>query len=235
MTDLAVTRSKLRTPRAAAVAGLIFSVLLLAALILLHMFVPPDPRETGPWLRTNSSAVTLALNLIPFAGVAFIWFIGVLRDRLGVLEDRFFATVFLGSGLLFLAMLFVSSALGYAMVMASEIAPGQFADSPAFYFARATAYTVVNAYMVKMAVVFMVSLSTVAIATGLASRGLALLGYALALLLLVGSYYVTWIVVIFPIWVSLISTYILIDNYKHPVGRQVAIPQQDVMPEKAGS
>jgi len=45
---------------------------------------------------------------LPFAGIAFLWFIGVLRDRLGELEDRFFATVFLGSGLLFLAMLFAS-------------------------------------------------------------------------------------------------------------------------------
>jgi hypothetical protein len=25
----------------------------------------------------------LALNLVPFAGLAFLWFIGVLRDRLG--------------------------------------------------------------------------------------------------------------------------------------------------------
>jgi hypothetical protein len=39
-----------------------------------------------------------------------LWFIGVLRDRLGQLEDRFFATVFFGSGLLFLAMLFTSAA-----------------------------------------------------------------------------------------------------------------------------
>ena len=42
------------------------------------------------------------MNLIPFAGIAFLWFIGVLRDRLGEQEDRFFATVFFGSGLLFL-------------------------------------------------------------------------------------------------------------------------------------
>ena len=54
--------------------------------------------------------VAIALNLLPFAGIAFLWFIGVVRDRLGEGEDRFFATVFLGSGLLFVAMLFVSGA-----------------------------------------------------------------------------------------------------------------------------
>ena len=42
----------------------------------------------------------MAVNLVPFAGIAFLWFIGVLRDRLGALEDRFFATVFLGLGML---------------------------------------------------------------------------------------------------------------------------------------
>ena len=51
------------------------------------------------------------MNLIPFAGIAFLWFIGVLRDRIGEREDRFFATVFLGSGLLFVAMLFVAAAI----------------------------------------------------------------------------------------------------------------------------
>jgi hypothetical protein len=48
---------------------------------------------------------------VPFAGIAFLWFIGVLRDRLGELEDRFFATVFFGSGLLFLGMLFLACAI----------------------------------------------------------------------------------------------------------------------------
>ena len=49
--------------------------------------------------------ISLALNLLPFARIAFLWLIAVLRDRLGELEDRFFTTVFLGSGLLFVAMI----------------------------------------------------------------------------------------------------------------------------------
>jgi len=88
------TRARLKTPNAAAVAGLLFSVLLIAASALVRMSVPADPQEPGSWLRTNANTVALALNLVPFAGIAFLWFIGVLRDRLGELEDRFFATVF---------------------------------------------------------------------------------------------------------------------------------------------
>ena len=103
-----VTRPSLKTPKAAAIAGVLFSVLLFIAFWLFRISVPADPLEPGAWLQADVGRVTLALNLVPFAGVAFLWFIGVLRDRLGEREDRFFATVFLGSGLLFLAMLFAA-------------------------------------------------------------------------------------------------------------------------------
>jgi hypothetical protein len=105
-----LTRANLKTPKAAAIAGMLFSVLLLAVFWLLRTSIPADPQESASWLQGSSGSVALALNLMPFAGIAFLWFIGVLRDRLGQQEDRFFATVFFGSGLLFLAMLFTSAA-----------------------------------------------------------------------------------------------------------------------------
>ena len=109
MANETLTTKRLKTPNAAAIAGLLFSLLLITAFALLRISVPADPQEPGSWLHTNSGTVALAMNLIPFAGIAFLWFIGVLRDRLGDMEDRFFATVFFGSGLLFLAMLFLLS------------------------------------------------------------------------------------------------------------------------------
>ena len=93
----------LRTPGAAAIAGLLFSFLLLAAFVLLRISVPSEPQEPGSWLHAHSTTLELAMNLVPFAGIAFLWFVGALRDRLGAREDRFFATLFLGSGLLVLA------------------------------------------------------------------------------------------------------------------------------------
>jgi hypothetical protein len=88
--------TRLRAPRAAAVAGIIFSFLLIASVLLLRRSVPVGPVEAGQWLRESSGTVAAAVNLVPFAGIAFLWFIGVLRDRLGDREDRFFATVFMG-------------------------------------------------------------------------------------------------------------------------------------------
>ena len=88
------TRAGPRTPRGAAVAGVLLSVLMASSFWLLRLSIPADPHETGAWLETSAERVSFALNLLPFAGIAFLWFIGVLRDRLGALEDQFFATAF---------------------------------------------------------------------------------------------------------------------------------------------
>lgn len=216
MHKAALTRTKLRTPTAAAIAGIIFSVLLITAFWLFRNAVPADPLEPGSWLRTNPNTAALALNLLPFAGIAFLWFIGVLRDRLGQHEDRFFATVFFGSGLLFIGMLFTAAAVMGAVLMAFAMQPEGLIDSPTFHFARTAAYNIVNVYMIKMAAVFMITTSTIAMYTGIAPRLLAGFGYTLALLLLFGSYYISWSFVVFPFWVLLYSIYILIDNLRRP-------------------
>ena len=216
MANETLTRKRLKTPNAAAIAGLLFSLLLIAAFALLRISVPADPQEPGSWLRTNANTVALAINLVPFAGIAFLWFIGVLRDRLGELEDRFFATVFFGSGLLFLGMLFLASALVDGVLIAFAAKPEEMIGSATFQFVRAAIYATINVYMVKMASVFMITTSTIALYTGIAPRWLAIFGYALALLLLFGSYYISWSFVVFPMWVALISISILIDNLRRP-------------------
>ena len=118
-TEPEIIRKELRTPQAAAIAGVAFSLLLGASLVLVRISVPADPSDARQWL-TNAGrrhAVLVAVNLVPFAGIAFLWFIGVIRDRLGAREDRFFATVFLGSGLLFVAMMFAAAAVAGSLVI----------------------------------------------------------------------------------------------------------------------
>ena len=206
--------ARLRTPKAAALAGIAFSLLMFTIFGLLRRSIPVDPLESGAWLA-NTETIALALNLVPFAGVAFLWFIGVLRDRLGRQEDRFFATVFFGSALLYLAMLFVAAAvIGAVMLLASTAEPNQLMSSATFRFARAAAYIVTNVYATKMAAVFMISTSTVVIYTGIAPRWIAFIGYLLASVLLIGSYYIGWSFAVLPIWVLLISVYILVDNLR---------------------
>ena len=209
------TRARLRTPKAAAIAGIVFAVLLIAIFTLFRSAVPGSPTEPGEWLAHDWRKAALGLNLIPFAGVAFLWFIGVLRDRLGAKEDRFFATVFFGSALLFMAMLFVAASLvGALIIIGASAKATALIDSQTFHFARAASYILVNIYAAKVATVFMVSTSTLVIYTSIAPRWIAILGYALALALLVGSYFVTWAIIVLPLWVLLISLVILTDNLR---------------------
>jgi MFS family permease len=212
MRDKKLVQSRLKTPRAAAIAGIMFSVLFVGAFSLLRINVPSDPGESGEWLKTSSGSVGFALNLLPFAGIAFLWFVGALRDRLGQLEDRFFATVFLGSSLLFLAMLFTLAAIVGAMILTFAAESKNLVDSVSFHFARTLAFTIVNIYMIKMAAVFMVSTSTVVIYTNIAPRWVAFFGFAIALLLLFASSYFSWIFVAFPLWIFLLSVCLLFDE-----------------------
>jgi hypothetical protein len=168
--NTAIIKTSLTTPRAAAIAGIIFSVLLLTSLVLIRISVPANPQDAGEWLSSSWKTVNLALNRLPFAGISFLWFIGVVRDRLGSNEDRFFATVFLGSGLLFLAMLFNSGALAGGIISLFGTTPGMFIESGIYNFGRVVAYEIMNVYTMKMAGVFMISTCTLSLRTGIVPR-----------------------------------------------------------------
>ena len=213
-----LTRGRLRTPRAAAIAGILFSGLLIAAFLLFLSAVPRDSLEHGTWLATGLDRVVLAINLIPFAGVAFLWFIGVVRDRLAEAEDRLFATVFLGSGLIFLVLMFVATAVFGAIVLVHAAHPEALRDSPAFALARAFAYTLVNVYAIRMAGVFMLITSTIALRTAFIARWMAAPGFAMGLFLLFASQWVDWSFIVFPVWALLISVYLLVTSLRQDAG-----------------
>ena len=212
------TEARLRAPRAAAIAGLVFSVLLIASILLLRQAVPADPLEAGAWLASRTSTVAVALHLVPFAGIAFLWFIGVLRDRLAEREDRFFATVVLGSGLLFLALLFFSAAVAGGLVIAHAAEAERLLGSPTFTLGRAITYEIMNVYAIKMAGVFMIATSTLALRTRFLAPWIAVLGYALALALLLSGRHIEGILLVFPLWVLVTSLYILLDDHRKAAG-----------------
>jgi hypothetical protein len=210
-----LTDDPLKTPRAAAVAGIVFSVLFIISLVLLRTTAPDDLRDAGTWLVRDLKSVAFAIYLFPFTGIAFLWFIGVLRDRMGTREDRFFATVFMGSGFLFLAMLFVAGAIAAGIVMGFGIMPDRLVESGVYTFGRAAVYQLVSVYAMKMAAVFMISTSTVAMRIQIFPRWMAWLGYGLALLMLLSTGYIFfWAPLVFPLWVLLVSMSILLSDLK---------------------
>lgn len=198
-------------PRVVALSGVIFSVLYIASLVLIRRTIPADPTEPGAWLTDSDSRswVRLALNLVPFTGIAFLWFMAVLRSRIGSFEDKFFATVFLGSGLLFVAMLYAAVAVARGLLDtfdAGNSLPGQ---SEAYRIGRGMAHALMNTFGMKMAAVFIFMTSTIGLRTAFLARWVSFVGFALGLVLLFAITDFAWIALLFPFWVLLVSGYIL--------------------------
>ena len=204
-----LTRPRLKTPRAAAIAGIIFAVLSITVQALMRLSVPTDAADTGAWLSGQASTVSLALKLVPFAGIAFLWFMGVVRDRLGHLEDQFFSTVFFGSGLLYLGLTFVAAAEAGSLLI---LDPSKLAGGSVYTLGRMFMYQISNVYALRMSGVFMISLGTIWFRTGTMPRWLVFVTYGLALVLLLSVSFSLWFTLIFPAWVFVISVFILIGN-----------------------
>ncbi len=209
---------RLTTPRAASIAGVLFGLLFSVSLVLLRSALPENISADIGWVEQGSQRVKIALGLMPFAGIAFLWFIGVVRDLLGDFEDRFFSTVFLGSGLLFLGMVFVATALGGSILAVAQVEGADFPKDEIIFFARALMFQVSNVYALRMAGVFMISLGTIWLRTGLMPRWLALVTYLLALVLLLVINLSLWIALVFPAWVLVISVFKLITDTRSAGG-----------------
>ena len=76
-------------------------------------------------------------------------------------------------------------------------------------------YDIVNIYAIRMAGVFMISLSTIWIRTGLMHRAWAIVTYTLALALLVSVGFSPLVTFVFPLWVLAVSVYFLIMNLRN--------------------
>jgi hypothetical protein len=212
--EVTAARKRLSTPRAAALAGIVFAVLFAASMVLIALSVPTRSEERSAWSVEGGSQVSLALSLMPFSGIAFLWFMGVVRDRLGELEDQLFATVFFGSGLLFLAMIFIAAALAGGILASYRLGAGDSMPSEVYTFGRTLMAQIFGVYALRMAGVFMISLGTIWMRTGVMPRWLSVVTYLLALVLLLSFNMSVWMILIFPGWVFVISLYILVQNLR---------------------
>ena len=205
----------IRSPRSAGIAGLIFSFLVIFQLGVSSAIgtdtLPIIPRDIlEQWSRVGSQV----LGTMPFAGIAFLWFTGVIRDWLGEREDRFFSTGFLGSGIIYVAMMFVYAAVLGAILGTSALAEIFVLDNDVFIFGFALLNEVLGNYALRMAGVYMLSIGSLLTRTGHAPRWLVILTFLVAVgfLLFAGIFPETRY--IFPIWVAVISIYILVLNYR---------------------
>jgi hypothetical protein len=209
-----VTDRHLRTPRAAAIAGILFAVLFATSYWLIYQHAPGNSADFATWLAAHAETVTWGVSLLPFAGIAFLWFMGVVRDAIGYLEDQFFSTLFLGSGFLYLAMTFMSAATARGALSIYALNPQIATEAELFDMARAISNAGMTVYAMRMAGMFAFVLGTIWIRTGLMPRWMIVLTYASALLLLFSIDYNRWMVMVFPGWVLLVSILLLLRNYR---------------------
>lgn len=217
-----------RQPRSAAIAGLVFGLILGSVILLLQSAAPSslDAADTWDLEGDRRDAVSTAIALIPFAGIAFLWLIGVIRDRIGEQEDRFLATVFLGSGLIYVAMLFASGAIAIGMLNSFSSAAEASANLNTWNLGRDASLSLITVYGMKMGAVFTISSSTIFLKTKVMPRFIPLTGYAVALVLLFLTSLLEWASLLFPLWVLLLSVFILVATFRKR-------PEQAAQPEAA--
>jgi hypothetical protein len=207
----ALTAQFWRTRRSAAVAGIVAALLLLTAMAMVRLALEGTDPRTLVLDSDRRSLVRVGLNLVPFAGIAFLWFIGVVREQIAAVEDRLFSTVFLGSGLLFLALLFQGAVTTTGLDTLSSASAASSGVVPAFWtFGVGTTHTLVSVYAMRMAAVFTLSVSTLGLRTAAFPRWVALLGYGAALVLMVAAGEHKWAQLVFPCWVLVLSVVILV-------------------------
>jgi hypothetical protein len=211
--NLGRIQKRIRSPRSAALAGIIFSGLLVASMLLISGVPQVTAEEINlELLETGAESVSLGLSLIPFAGIAFFWFTGVIRDHIGEREDRFFATVFLGSGIAFVVLLFVYAAILGAVFGTYNLARHLLADNDIIIFGFMLINEIIGNYTLRIAGVYMLSIGTIWTRAEVTPRWLSLITYLLAIIFVFFAGSIREARFVFPSWVFLTSVYILIAN-----------------------
>ncbi len=213
--NVRLIRQQIRSPRSAAVAGILYSILMITGMLLTANMVSDIPADIDrEWLEKWSGTSSLVVTIVPFAGLAFLWFTGVIRDRLGDREDRFFATIFLGSGIIFVVMLFIWGATVGAIFGTFTVTADLATDNNIFVFGFAFMNEIIGNYALRMAGAFMMSIGAIWTRTGLMPRWLSIVTFIVALGFLLFAGKVREARFIFPGWVFVVSVYILIVNYR---------------------
>jgi hypothetical protein len=208
-------RREVRSPRSAALAGIVFSLLQITSMILLYRSATASLADIDPeWLESWSGAASVVLVLVPFAGIAFLWFTGVMRDLMGDLEDRFFSTVFLGSGIILVVMMYVWAATVGAVFGTYALATAVSVDRDVYLFGLVFMNQILGNYFLRMAAVYMLSIGSLWTRTKVVPRWLIIVTYVVGLGFLLFAGILREARFLFPAWVLVVSVYILILNYR---------------------
>jgi len=204
----------LRAPAATAISGLLFFGLFLAASLLIHKGFGGTPVEA---LRAKGlddvsiSAIRASLYLLPFVVITFLWFMGVTRTQLGRHEDQLFATVFIGSGLLTMAMLLIGT--GLATALAAKGSGATELTGPAREVLARMIWVFWYVLAPKMGGCFILVTTTMLYRVKFLPKWLALVSVLVGYATLLAVTRFSWSLYALPSWVAAISVLVLVREY----------------------
>jgi hypothetical protein len=77
-------RQEMKTPRAAAVAGILFSLLAITSFLLFRISINSNPFSQPTGMIRHTKTISLALYLLPFAGDDYV---GLVMNYVGAQDE----------------------------------------------------------------------------------------------------------------------------------------------------
>jgi hypothetical protein len=207
-----------RSVKSAAIAGVIYSILAIAALLLLRGLPAAGDAGATPtaWIEdpANQAALIVGLNLASVSSVAFLWFVAVIRKRMGDKEDKFFSTVFLGSALVYIGIWLVAAAAIASIAVAYQRFDDASFSTDSVTFLLGFSEALILVVGPRLQGVFVLTTSTLILRTEMLPSWLAYLGYAAGTVLVVIPMISQPVGLGFPLWVFVVSVTMLIARSK---------------------
>jgi hypothetical protein len=213
--DRAERQSRLVSMEAASIAGLVFAVLSFTSVTMLaRLPSASDASEIAAFYGSDHERRLdfIALTLAVFSAIAFLWFLAVVRRRVGDREDRFFATVFFGSGVVYITLMLIGSAVLTGPSLAIDRADGIAPDQSVYSLMVGIGYGLLLSVVPRIQAIFIITTSTLVLRTGILSRWVAIVGYVIAALMLAVPFLTRPSGVGLPVWVGLMSLVLLLRN-----------------------
>jgi len=163
---------------------------------------------------STGTAAIVWLQVLVFATIAFLWFVGVVRGRLGDREPKLFGTVFFGASILLAGLLFVGASLLAAPGVLVSVG-GRDPDPGAVALTRAAAAVVLSVFAPRVATLVMFATASLGRATGALPRWLVWATYAVGVVEFVNVTISVPTIYVVPAWVAVVSIVLLVRRPPH--------------------
>lgn len=207
------------TVEGAALVGILSMLTLVAARLLSRQTPSPSSKVEilEEWYSDSGHQrmMVTALNLTVISAIAFLWFIAVIRRRVGERENRFFGTVFMGSAVLLCASWITASYLYTAPALSGYLF-GVLPDRSDIAVWQAAGLTADSVIGTRLEAVLIMSTTTVARLSGAFERPFIVVGYTVGVVMMLAPLPNEIFVWIFPLWVAAVSSMMLIRRHRFP-------------------